>query len=631
MAPMARTRLILNRYRPLSEAGAGGFGTVQVAWDTRIQRKVAIKCIELDELDAARLAAPSADAPFDAQATVSLGGTDPDATAVLEGRDGFIPPSALAHVPGLDEARTAALLTDSTIVAVYDFEVQGRTAYLIMEYVEGLTLTQLLDEHGDALTLDIVAAVFSDVAHALEVAHENRVLHLDIKPDNILIDGKGQVKVTDFGLAKLADASGFGAAGGGTIGYMPLEQMRGEDLDARCDEWALASVAYEMLTGGNPFLAETLPAAERAVEDAELVLPSLCWDGLDAQVDDVLFYALDPDRDERYETVSDFAEEMEKFLGSAKRGRRQLAALVNDAQPEAEDEPAVAPEPRERIPLAQRVGPLARTVAGRAMAAVGSAAVAALGAANVPSVAGVDNPLFWGVVAVAAALSAAVPAVGALASYLALAVALVAQGAPAVGLALAAAAAAWWWFAGRGGAAAANVAFAVPLAGAVGANALAPLAAGGVLRPVRALATTAFSLAVGLVLASFGSGNLLGWDGLSFWHFAGRDVQAALGGLLLLPETWCMAAGWLVAAAAFALFRLRRTRAFALAGLAVSTAVLIAAACATAWIASGGATAAPSAQAFAALLACAAVAGVGLVLEADEADGGLPDEASARR
>lgn len=628
---MARTRLILNRYRPLSEAGAGGFGTVQVAWDTRIQRKVAIKCIELDELDAARLAAPSADAPFDAQATVSLGGTDPDATAVLEGRDGFIPPSALAHVPGLDEARTAALLTDSTIVAVYDFEVQGRTAYLIMEYVEGLTLTQLLDEHGDALTLDIVAAVFSDVAHALEVAHENRVLHLDIKPDNILIDGKGQVKVTDFGLAKLADASGFGAAGGGTIGYMPLEQMRGEDLDARCDEWALASVAYEMLTGGNPFLAETLPAAERAVEDAELVLPSLCWDGLDAQVDDVLFYALDPDRDERYETVSDFAEEMEKFLGSAKRGRRQLAALVNDAQPEAEDEPAVAPEPRERIPLAQRVGPLARTVAGRAMAAVGSAAVAALGAANVPSVAGVDNLLFWGVVAVAAALGAAVPAVGALASYLALAVALVAQGAPAVGLALAAAAAAWWWFAGRGGAAAANVAFAVPLAGAVGANALAPLAAGGVLRPVRALATTAFSLAVGLVLASFGSGNLLGWDGLSFWHFAGRDVQAALGGLLLLPETWCMAAGWLVAAAAFALFRLRRTRAFALAGLAVSTAVLIAAACATAWIASGGATAAPSAQAFAALLACAAVAGVGLVLEADEADGGLPDEASARR
>lgn len=629
---MARTRLILNRYLPLSEAGAGGFGTVQVAWDTRIQRKVAIKCIELDELDAARLAAPSADAPFDAQATVSLGGTDPDATAVLEGRDGFIPPSALAHVPGLDEARTAALLTDSTIVAVYDFEVQGRTAYLIMEYVEGLTLTQLLDEHGDALTLDIVAAVFSDVAHALEVAHENRVLHLDIKPDNILIDGKGQVKVTDFGLAKLADASGFGAAGGGTIGYMPLEQMRGEDLDARCDEWALASVAYEMLTGGNPFLAETLPAAERAVEDAELVLPSLCWDGLDAQVDDVLFYALDPDRDERYETVSDFAEEMEKFLGSAKRGRRQLAALVNDAQPEAEDEPAVAPEPRERIPLAQRVGPLARTVAGRAVAAVGSAAVAALGAANVPSVAGVDNPLFWGVVAVAAALGAAVPAVGALASYLTLAVALVAQGAPAVGLALAAAAAAWWWFAGRGGAAAANVAFAVPLAGAVGANALAPLAAGGVLRPVRALATTAFSLTVGLVLASFGSGNLLGWDGLSFWHFAGRDVQAALGGLLLLPETWCMAAGWLVATAAFALFRLRRTRAFALAGLAVSTAVLIAAACATAWIASGGATAAPSAQAFAALLACAAVAGVGLVLEADGTDeDALSDDASVRR
>ena len=115
----------------------------------------------------------------------------------------------LSRIPGLDEARTAAMLSDPSIVAVYDFEIQDSTAYLIMEYVEGMTLTELLRDHDDRLTLDVVAAVFAAVAHALEVAHENGVLHLDIKPDNILINASGQVKVTDFGLATLADAQGI--------------------------------------------------------------------------------------------------------------------------------------------------------------------------------------------------------------------------------------------------------------------------------------------------------------------------------------------------------------------------------------------------------------------------------------
>ena len=227
----------------------------------------------------------------------------------------------LSRIPGLDEARTAAMLSDPSIVAVYDFEIQDSTAYLIMEYVEGMTLTELLRDHDDRLTLDVVAAVFAAVAHALEVAHENGVLHLDIKPDNILINASGQVKVTDFGLATLADAQGFGVAGGGTIGYMPLEQMRQENLDARCDEWALASVTYEMLAGENPFLAPNLFQAQEAIEDGELVLPSLCWDNLDPAADDPIFYALDPEREERYESVADFAEELSPFLGDPSKGR----------------------------------------------------------------------------------------------------------------------------------------------------------------------------------------------------------------------------------------------------------------------------------------------------------------------
>ena len=251
------------------------------------------------------------------------------------GEDGHI--TALAHIPGLDEARTAAKLSDPRIVAVYDFEVRGQVAYLIMEYIEGITLTELLANYADYLTIDMVTGVFDAVAGALEIAHDAGVLHLDIKPDNIIINKDGQAKVTDFGLATLADASGGGFAGGGTIGYMPLEQMRRESLDARTDEWSLAAVAYEMLTGSNPFRARTLAEAESAIMEAELLLPSLCWPSLDSQLDDVIFYALDPNREERYASIEDFADEVDKFLGDAAAGEEQLALVVEDAlmgQPE---------------------------------------------------------------------------------------------------------------------------------------------------------------------------------------------------------------------------------------------------------------------------------------------------------
>ncbi|MBQ6391649.1 MAG: serine/threonine protein kinase [Eggerthellaceae bacterium] len=356
-AHVAQNDLILNRYEPIGTAGEGGFGTVQVAWDPRIQRKVAIKTIRLTALDAARASLPGAQAvsdistadrwhgvqPWDEFLSESMPGESSPADPIVpsgdfdyEGEDAAssIPSdqvTSMSHVPGLDEARTAAMLADPRIVTVYDFEVRGRTAYLIMEYIEGITLTQLLADYANYLTLDIVAAVFDSVAGALSAAHEAGVLHLDIKPDNILINAQGQVKVTDFGLATLADASGGGKAGGGTIGYMPPEQIRREKLDARADEWSLASVTYEMLTGSNPFRVKGLDAAQEAIEEAELVLPSLCWKDMDEQLDDVVFYALDPVRDERYASVQDFAEEAEKFLGRPEKGTAQLKLIVEDA------------------------------------------------------------------------------------------------------------------------------------------------------------------------------------------------------------------------------------------------------------------------------------------------------------
>lgn len=607
---MARDQqLILNRYRPVGEAKAGGFGTVRVAWDTRIQRRVAIKCIELDEMDAARAALPGANAvrqqpreplpweddPLFGEDDAADGAGENGATSVFDliGDEPLV--HSLAHVPGLDEARTAAMLSDASIVAVYDFEVQDSTAYLIMEYVEGMTLTDLLHRHADRLTLDVAAAVFASVSHALEVAHANQVLHLDIKPDNVLINHQGQVKVTDFGLATLADASGYGAAGGGTIGYMPLEQMRQENLDVRCDEWALASLTYEMLAGENPFLAPDLERAEAVIEDAELVLPSLCWDGLDPAIDDVIFFALDPDREERYATVADFAEELEPFLGDPKRGVRELSVIVGHADDEEEEAEAEKEPPTPRVPLRERITPLQRTVAAHAVGALGSGAVAFVAFTNLPQTSGFANPLFWGLFALVTLAGALKPHLGALLAYFSLSATLIAGNAPAAGIVLLAATASWWYFAGRLGNADANATLVPPLAGAFGCNQLTPLVAGFCLPPARAFGALAFSLLVSLMLAACGSHSLLGWDALANWQFsAGLDMQADLGSLLMQPALWCIVISWIAATGALSAFRLRPTRAFAVLGTLVAGALLLAGIALAAWVASGQATWMPS-------------------------------------
>ena len=366
---MARQQLILDRYRVIDQVGAGGYGTVQHAYDTRLKRDVAIKRIALSEVDVARArllameermrvegalaeeedlscAQDTASAFGEQEDDGELGGGTrvrdaavassptrvvdivraeplpweddvdfPEDPAFLDAREGAFRPlsplgstkspsrSALPkseekparampaasgataeaevadidddalfdHIPGLEEARTAAHLNDANIVTVYDCEVHGDAAYVVMEYVEGKTLSRVLRELGDDISLDVIAAVFASVSHALEVAHDSDVLHLDIKPENVIINKKGVVKVTDFGLATLMDASGCATTGGGTIGYMPPEQMRQERLDVRTDEWALASLTYEMMSGSNPFLADDIEEAESLIEEAELL------------------------------------------------------------------------------------------------------------------------------------------------------------------------------------------------------------------------------------------------------------------------------------------------------------------------------------------------------------------------
>ena len=645
---MAKGKLILDRYRLLGEAGAGGYGTVMVAKDPRIQRKVAIKAIPLTETDALRAALPGADAVAGSAVITHELSAPEDAADDLDVQ-------ALAHIPGLDEARTAAMLSDPHIVTVYDVEVRGQTAYLVMEYIEGITLSKLLRDYVDYVTLDMITAVFDAVAGALKKAHAHRVLHLDIKPDNILINKEGQVKVTDFGLATLVDASGVGTTGGGTIGYMPLEQMRREELDVRTDEWSLASVTYEMLVGSNPFTASDLARADQAITDAELVLPSLCWDGLDESIDDVLFYALAPNKEDRYETVFDFQEEADKFLGDAEEGVIQLKYVVADAldaaraahdgetdvmdplllqqenqNPEEErkersgargsrasqvdqDQRASRSQRRPRAPkgpMKDRLTPSVQKTLSRIFGALTSGFLGFLAMANLPFFAGWDSgayaatasltqlgsgvfasssPLvFMLVMSLAfAVLGAILPHVGALVGFCSVSLTFVMGASPLVGVILLAASIAWWFFVGRVGIAEPNVAMALPVVGAFGFNAFLPLAAGTCLRPRNAFITLAYAALWALVLGACGTGNMMGWEALLYWNFAQVDVLHRLLAMLAAPATWCTVVSWLVAVVAESACNSRGSKPLAVFGVVLAAALLVAGAFAAAWFEAG--------------------------------------------
>lgn len=497
------------------------------------------------------------------------------------------------HIPGLEEARSVAKLSDTNIVTVYDCAVEGSCAYVIMEYVEGKTLAQIIDEVDDDITLDVVAAVFSAVSHALEVAHGEHTLHLDIKPENVIVNGKGQAKVADFGLAALMDATGSGTTGGGTIGYMPLEQMRQEPLDVRTDEWALASLTYEMLTGSNPFFADDLDAAEEAIEEAELVLPSLCWDELDAEADEVMFAALDPDMDERYEDVAAFATALMPYLGNAKKGKRVLADIVNGKVEEpAAEEPERVWEPLP--PLVDRLGLRGAAIVGRIVAAAAVALLAAAGMANLHLTPGsamglaTDAPIAYGVVIAVCALVAVIrPSIGVLFGYGAFVVGLAGAGAWVPAVLLTAATGAWWYFVGRRGTAQAVSALMQPLFGSVGFAAASPVTCGVLLPVLQSVITAAFAFASALIMAGCGSVDIMNWDAVMYLGFSSNPAAGCLA-VASQPATWVVGASWIAAAGLFSLMCVRGTRAFDIAGSVAAAAVLVLGACAAAHLASFG-------------------------------------------
>ncbi len=304
----------IGRYQILGELGRGAMGVVYRAQDPAIGRTIAIKSIRLSDL------------------------TDPGERDRLRERL-------------FREAQSAGILSHPNIVTIYDIHEEGGLAYIFMEFVNGAPLEKVLSasQTPDKNTL---LGILRQTASALDYAHKKGIVHRDIKPANIMIHEDGTPKVTDFGVAKiLSQQMTQSGTMMGTPSYMSPEQVQGGDVDGRADQFALGVIAYEMLTGERPFIADYLPSLLYKICREDFVPPQRLNTTLAPAVDGVFRRALAKAANERYPTCAECVDDLERACNMRTdwvplaRGSslnmptvstsRSVAALGKPAQPAA--------------------------------------------------------------------------------------------------------------------------------------------------------------------------------------------------------------------------------------------------------------------------------------------------------
>ncbi|MGB3306457.1 MAG: protein kinase [Thermomicrobiales bacterium] len=258
------------------------------------------------------------------------------------------------------EARMMAFVSHPRLVTIYDLHEEASGSWVVMELVPGRNLKQIVEEDGPLTPIEIMP-ILNEVADALGHLHERNLVHLDIKPQNIVVMPNGHIKLIDFGLAQPAGPSQqmVGGTAFGTAAYLSPEQASGEAVDAATDVYALGCVVYELLTGRPPFIADQGPDQKHELIRAHLevlpVAPSEARPDLDipSWVDDVVGWALAKPKHERFHDAATFA-------------RMFLAGLEGEPLPESHPTTVIA---RRRQDEAGRVRP-ARSAAGGGPAVV---------------------------------------------------------------------------------------------------------------------------------------------------------------------------------------------------------------------------------------------------------------------
>ncbi len=523
-ATQATDEILLGRYRVLARRGTGGFGSVCTCWDTTLQRRVAIKRIPLVAADGDGIQASTMD-------------------------------------DALGEARTACLLNDPNIVTVHDFQMDGTYAYLVMEYIDGLNLAELLSRVEDGvLTHEECCHVLTSCAHALTYAHQHGVLHLDVKPTNIMINREGTVKLTDFGMATLASATGYAGARGGTVGYMPPEQIEGMLVDERADVFSLAVVVWQALTGSDPFAADSAAASLEAIYRGPRKTLTEIDPELDFYAEDALLRALAPGASGRTPSAEELACELAPSLGDAAAGAASLRELLDQSKDD-EAEKDLSWEDK-HIPLRVKL-PWLWPAVERTLPALLTLACVLAAAPSIP--AAQTAPMLLVAVGVYAA-TAVWPPVGSLLAVLSASVALACAHPTNLAFPLAAGIAVagclWWAYIGRHERLA-TAALLLPCC--LGRPVAGAQMAGFALDPLEASVTGAAGALLGLVFRAGAACD-----------FAATPVADQLATTLTQPATWVLVAGSAAAALASCLVAMRGSVRAGIAGQGLGLAVLLA-------------------------------------------------------
>lgn len=300
----------IHRYRIVRQLGRGSMGRVYLAEDPNTDRQIALKVLD-----------PKRDVDDD--------------TERERLRNRF-----------LQEARAAGRLNHPAIVMVLDADTDPVTEapYIAMEWVDGESLQEFLRHHGP-LPADAATSMAAKIGDALAYAHQNEVIHRDVKPANILISREGGVKLTDFGIAKLVSQSltGTGMILGSPF-YMSPEQVRGEPADARSDLFSLGIVLYEVLTGRPPFVGDTLAATTYKILNVDPRPADLDRDDLSVDLVALVDRALAKAPEERFQSATEMARAL-RLVGQG--AAPEVAAETSSQDPaptDSEPEETAGPE-----------------------------------------------------------------------------------------------------------------------------------------------------------------------------------------------------------------------------------------------------------------------------------------------